>query len=152
MDTHATQSPEEKMKQVAESTRDESHTVSETVATNITSKQAIPPTETASESRDTAKAAKDKDPRTEAARRARFRQIALENATNWEKPTEDTVPGVFIRTNYDATSIPLPKKRVLSEEARKRLEENMISDEGFRYPYQFPPFSEPSLSKDSRRG
>ncbi|KFZ17990.1 hypothetical protein V501_01444 [Pseudogymnoascus sp. VKM F-4519 (FW-2642)] len=152
MDTHATQSPEEKTKQVAESTRDESHAVSETVATNTTSKQAIPSTETASESRGTTTTAKDEDPRTEAARRARFRKIALENAANWERPTEDTVPGLFIRTNYDTTSIPLPKKKVLSEEARKRLKEGIIPNENFMYPYQFPPFSEPSQPKDSRRG
>ncbi|OBT40885.1 hypothetical protein VE00_08779 [Pseudogymnoascus sp. WSF 3629] len=116
MDTHATQSPEEKMKQVAESTRDaeskrdESQTASVTAPTNTTSKQAIHPTKTALEGKEGAMAAKDKDMRTKA-RRARFRQIALENAANWAKPTEDTVPGLFIRTNYDTRNIPLPKKK-----------------------------------------
>lgn len=151
MDTHTTQSPEEKMKQVAESTKDESQAVSVTAPTNTTSKQAIHPTETALEGREGAMTVKDKDSRTEA-RRARSRQIALENAANWAKPTEDTVPGLFIRTNYDTTSIPLPKKKVLSEEARKRLKEGIISNEEFRYPYHFPSFSEPSPPKDSRQG
>lgn len=95
MDTHTTQSPEEKMKQVAESTRDESQDVSVTAPTNTTSQQAIHPTETALEGKDIAMTTKDKDSRTEA-RRAQFRQIALENAANWAKPTGDTVPGLFI--------------------------------------------------------
>lgn len=135
----------------AESTKDESHAVSVTVPTNTTSKRAIHATETALEGREGAMTAKHKDTRTEA-QRARFRQIALENVAGWARPGEDTPPGLPIRTEYDTRSIS-PPRRVLSEKARKRLKENMISPEDMmRDPYHVPSCSQPLSPKDSSRG
>ena len=149
MDTHVTLSPGEIMKQVAEFMRDEYPDVSVTIPTNATWRQVIRAVETALEGRDAAMTLKDTR---EEARRAPFRQIALENVASWARPSEDTPPGLPIRTNYDTRSIPLPRK-VLSEKAMKRLKENMISSEDMmRDPYHVPSCSQPLSPKDSSRG
>lgn len=149
MDIHVARSPGEIMKQVAEFMRDEYPDVSVTIPKNTTWRQAIRAVETALEGRDAAMTLEDTR---EEARRARFRQIALENVAGWARPAKDTPPGLPIRTEYDTRSIPLPRK-VLSERARKRLKENMISPEDMmRDPYHVPSCSQPLSPKDSSQG
>jgi hypothetical protein len=73
-------------------------------------------------------------PRTEA-QRLRNRQIALENVTNERNAllSGPSSPTRLMRTKYDITSLPSPKR--ISEEARKRLKENAKPFDNFREPY-----------------
>jgi hypothetical protein len=71
--------------------------------------------------------------RTEAQRQI-LRKIALENVQimNLSSPAK-TPPGLPIRTQYDVTSLPLPKPA--SPETRKRLKEDAMPFMPFREPY-----------------
>ncbi|KFZ21095.1 hypothetical protein V502_02952 [Pseudogymnoascus sp. VKM F-4520 (FW-2644)] len=123
MDTHVTLSPGEIMKQVAEFMRDQYPDVSVTIPTNATWRQVIRAVETALEGRDAAMTVKHKDTRTEA-RRARFRQIALENVASWARPAEDIPLRPNIRTKYDARydEGPIPCPLVLAAFVAKRFQ------------------------------
>jgi hypothetical protein len=70
--------------------------------------------------------------------RRRMRQIALENVAAWKAEAESsstkTSPGLPIRTQYDISSLPMPKRA--TKEQKQRLKENMISLEDMnRDPY-----------------
>jgi hypothetical protein len=60
--------------------------------------------------------------------RQRQRQIALQNVMDWSS-SANTSPGLPIRTQYDTKSLPFPKPA--SEETRKRLKEQAMSDDHF---------------------
>jgi hypothetical protein len=64
--------------------------------------------------------------------RQRQRQIALQNVKDWSS-SASTSPGLPIRTQYDTKSLPFPKPA--SEETRKQLKEQAMSDDHFYYPY-----------------
>jgi hypothetical protein len=61
-----------------------------------------------------------------------IRQIALQTVKDWSS-SANTSPGLPIRTQYDTKSLPFPKPA--SEETRKRLKEQAMSDDHFYYPY-----------------
>jgi hypothetical protein len=81
-------------------------------------------------------------PRTEEHKR-RMRQIALENVAAWKAEAEaaesessstKTLPGLPIRTQYDISSLPMPRRA--TKEQKQRLKENMIPFEDInRDPY-----------------
>jgi hypothetical protein len=66
-------------------------------------------------------------------RQQKLRQMALQNVKDWSSSTS-TSPGLPIRTQYDIESLPFPKPA--SEEKRKRLKEEAMSN-----PLDYEPYA-----------
>jgi hypothetical protein len=67
-------------------------------------------------------------------RQQKLRQMALQNVKDWSSMSSaNTSPGLPIRTQYDIESLPFPKPA--SEEKRKRLKDEAMSDHHFYEPY-----------------